>query len=170
MHAEVVQFIEASGLLVPWDDALVLEVGAQDVNGATRHYVPGDPRAWVGVDMVPGPGVDFVGDAATILPELGGLFDVAVSTEVLEHAGNWDAIVLAMIDRLFEDGYLVITCAAPGRPPHGASGGDVTPGEWYRNVGLGELMNLVEANGCTTLLGVQSETFPQDTRLIARKS
>lgn len=168
MHPEVATFLEQTRDLVPWDDALVLEVGAQDVNGPTRLLVPGEPRAWVGVDLVPGPGVDFVGDAAVILPEMVGLFDVAVSTEVLEHADNWQSIVAAMCDRLFDGGFLVITCAAPGRPPHGASGGEVAD-EWYENVSLARLMNVVEAAGCTVVLGMQSESFPQDTRLVARK-
>lgn len=170
MHVEVEQFLRMSGDFVPWSDAVVVEVGAQNVNGATRSFVDGEPAGWIGIDLVAGPGVDWVGDAEEILVRAQDnyLFDVAVSTEVLEHTPRWAQIVEAMVHILDDGGWIVLTCAAPGRPQHGASGGD-GQGEYYANVSSNEVATLLESLGCDIVYEEQTRDFPQDTRIIAQK-
>lgn len=173
MHAECEQFLAGPVVSsVPWRDARVIEIGAQDVNGATRYLVPSGWASWSGVDLVDGPGVDYVGDAQTVLEALvsdGELFDVAICTEVLEHTSTWPWIVKGMLDILRPDGALVITCAAPGRPEHGASGGPLVKGEWYDNVGLDRLEPVVRTFGGVIIYSFQRDEWPQDTYLTAIK-
>lgn len=179
MHAEVETFLmeQANWPLVGWEGARVLEVGAQDVNGAVRRCI--DPRQfswvteWHGIDLVDGPGVDYVGQAETILPVLyadGERFDVAICCEVLEHARGWREIVCGMLAVLKQGGHLVITCAAPGRPPHGASGApEPAIDEWYCNVALHEVVNTISP-WAIIRYGEQRHSWPQDTYLIASRN
>jgi len=62
----------------------ILDVGSQDVNGALRGVKPEGAR-YVGVDLVPGPGVDQVLEDPHQLPFADAHFDVVVSTSCLEH-------------------------------------------------------------------------------------
>jgi SAM-dependent methyltransferase len=68
--------------------------------------------------MRAGPGVDLVADAAS-LPEVLGQADVVISTEMLEHAADWQAAMRGMIDVLAPDGVLVLTTRSEGFPVHG---------------------------------------------------
>ena len=97
----------------------VLEAGSMNVNGSVRDYVESlGPVSYIGTDMRPGPGVDVVCDAA----DLAGRFaaaDVVISTEMLEHAKDWQAAVRGMISVLAEGGVLVLTTRSEGFPLHG---------------------------------------------------
>ena len=97
----------------------VLEAGSFDVNGSVRPHVTGlGPLSYVGTDMRPGPGVDVVADAA-ILPGALGQADVVVSTEMLEHAADWQAAMRGLISSVAAGGILVITTRSAGFPLHG---------------------------------------------------
>ena len=169
MHTEVEDFLNKTDSYLAWTGCDVIEVGAQDVNGATRYLIPGTPASWTGIDLVPGPGVDYAGKAEDILPLIKERFDIAVSTEVLEHAPGWRNIVIGMVNVLHPGGHLVITCAAPGRPEHGASGGGRAADEWYENVAVADLARLAQIAGCDIVYQMQRGAFPQDTYLIAQK-
>jgi hypothetical protein len=108
----------------------VFEVGAYDVNGSVRSHVESlRPREYVGIDMRGGPGVDVVCDAGE-LPERFCFVsaddgpDVLISTEMLEHAEDWQAAMRGMIDVLYPSGpagggLLVLTTRSEGFPLHG---------------------------------------------------
>jgi hypothetical protein len=170
MHAEVEQFLNETRSYIDWDTADVLEIGAQDVNGSTRSII-GDWYRWTGIDLVEGPGVDYVGDAVPIMAtmtETTRRYDVVVSTEVLEHTPNWRGIVNLAGQLVVWGGYLVLTCAGPGRPPHGANGGNVAEGEYYDNVSWKQIT--AELPGEWEIIRAESvTTWPQDTRVLARK-
>lgn len=171
MHHEVIQFLASEPVKrLPWEGAAVVEVGAYNVNGRARDCVPDTWKRWDGIDLVDGPDVSFVGDAVAVLDCLkddGERFDVAVCTEVLEHAEQWRDIVAGMMGVLKPGGHLVITCASDGRPAHGANG-DPAPasGEWYRNVSLLDLAQVVAAGGAATL-HVEHAFPPGDAYLVA---
>jgi SAM-dependent methyltransferase len=121
----------------------VLEIGSLDVNGSVRPLFPHAAR-YHGIDIAPGPGVDEVADAADWRCD--GAFDVVVSTEVLEHAPRWRDVLENAWAALVPGGRLLMTCATEPRPPHSAvDGWDVREGEWYENVGVANLLAVVQA-------------------------
>lgn len=96
----------------------VLEAGSLNINGSVRDLFP-EAAEYIGVDVAEGNGVDWQGWFADYRDDK--LFDVVVSTEMLEHDPFWHTSVQAMIDNLKEGGLLIITAAAPGRPEHGTA-------------------------------------------------
>lgn len=62
----------------------VVDIGAQDVNGSLRPLAPAHAR-YVGVDFVPGPGVDLVLDDPYQLPFADQSVDAVVSSSCFEH-------------------------------------------------------------------------------------
>jgi glycosyltransferase involved in cell wall biosynthesis len=98
----------------------VLEVGSLDVNGSVRPMVMArQPASYMGVDVVDGPGVDRVVDAVDLVATFGpDSFDVVVSTEMLEHAADWQAAVANMVAVLRPGGVLVWTTRSPGFAYH----------------------------------------------------
>ena len=97
---------------------LVIEAGAFNVNGSARQAIEQHrPARYIGTDMRPGPGVDMICDAADLPPLFGGgSAGVVVSTEMLEHAGDWQSAMTGLIGVLAPGGALVITTRskAPG--------------------------------------------------------
>lgn len=130
MHGEAMQWVQ---MHAPRHAVSVLEVGSFNVNGEVRQFFAG---RYLGIDIKPGPGVDVVADASTYEPS--ELFDVVVCCEVLEHTVVWPGIVAMCGRALRPGGALILTCAGPGRAPHGAAGGDVGS-EFYANVSADEL-------------------------------
>lgn len=142
MHPAAYSWVERHSLT---NHESVLEIGSLDVNGGVRDLFP-HANVYIGLNDVPGPGVDVVADAATYRPS--HLFDVVVSTEVLEHANQWKNIILMCLDALAPQGVLILTCAGPGRGPHGQHGAEAPePGEWYRNVAGWEIADVVNDLG-----------------------
>lgn len=147
MHWEAMQYVASRvrrhRLNAP--GVRVLDLGGRDVNGTPRRLFS-RAAAYVSVDMRPGAGVDVVADAAEV--ELGELFDVVVSTELLEHTDRGAEIVATARRHLRPGGVFLATMAGPGRAPHGASGETRVPrGEWYRNVEPDELEQWLQAAG-----------------------
>jgi hypothetical protein len=125
----------------------VYEVGSLDINGSIRALFP-DAEAYHGVDLVPGPAVDAVGDGETHVPPFAP--DCVVCCEVLEHALEPEAIVRQMAKVLAPGGTLVVTCAGPGRIPHSAvDGGNLRRGEHYQAVGAEQLYVWMNRAGLT---------------------
>ena len=89
----------------------VLECGSYNVNGSVRGLFTA--REYVGLDWRPGPGVDVVSLAHEYRP--GRHFDTVISTEMLEHDPHWRESVQRMVELVKPGGWLIITCAAPGR-------------------------------------------------------
>lgn len=172
MHNEVADFIKRSAGLVAPDRTLgrVIEVGSRDVNGTVRDVLTEagyEWAFWLGIDCMDGPGVDIVSPAEVALGVVdSGSFDLAVTTEVLEHAQQWRMILAALVRVVKPGGHLIVTCAGPGRPPHGVSGAPLpAPGEHYANVSLLEVTALLTA-ACDVLKG--EEGPPGDTRVVVR--
>lgn len=120
MHASAMAF--ATGALTAAEVAgkVIVECGSYDVNGSARPGIEAlGPASYTGADMAEGPRVDLV----AAVPDLPGLLgagsaDVVVSTEMLEHAVDWQACMAAMIDLLAPGGVLVITTRSAGFPFH----------------------------------------------------
>lgn len=169
MHQSVAEFIHRTSEIINYANSKVVEVGAQNVNGRAMDAAGGKFKEWIGIDLVDGPDIQYVGNAAEILPTLaatGETFDIAISTEVLEHTPVWAEIVLGLVSLLPQGGHLVLTCAGPGRTPHNADGGpELLPNEYYRNISLEDL-EFVLGESMITLI---SECSDGDTRYFGAK-
>lgn len=150
----------------------VLDIGGRDVNGSPRHLFPAATRYTV-LDALPGErvtDVDVIADAATWNPS-GQWWDVVVCAEVLEHAAAWRAILRTAYRACAPGGRLIVTTAAPGRPPHSAVDGlfRLLPGEHYANIRPAELERALTAAGWAQVV-VDVREFPADVRATAVKA
>jgi hypothetical protein len=117
----------------------VIELGSRTVagpwpySGPVRHLFPG--AEYVGVDIVAGPNVDVVGNAATWQPNPLRPVDTVVCTETLEHTPQACEICSNAWQLLAPGGVFLVTAAGAGRAPHSAvDGGPLRDGEYYRNI------------------------------------
>ena len=115
----------------------VVEFGAHDVNGSPRGLFK-DCTEYVGVDMWPGRGVDWMGRAQ----EFDGQerFDVVITAEAMEHDPDARGQIESAWRALKPGGTLLITAAAEPRAPHRCDGalGDMR-GEHYANIDPAQL-------------------------------
>lgn len=116
MHDSVMDFcrqtVARHGL---HDAARVLEVGSMNVNGSVRGmFSAADRNAYVGVDVLAGPGVDYVVIAGERLQWDADFFDVVVSTEALEHDPRPWQTVPEIARVLRPEGHLVLTARGVG--------------------------------------------------------
>lgn len=117
----------------------VLELGSRDADGSMREWF--DHCQYVGVDVLPGKGVDQV-----VLPAhyaaSSETFDTIVCCEWLEHDPLW-AETLENARRLLKPGGLLIVAAASaGRARHARCGQDAQPMDYYRNLGAEDIRAL----------------------------
>jgi SAM-dependent methyltransferase len=154
MHQQVLDWI---GQFRTTEDLAVLDIGGRDLNGSPRMFFPNASPYHV-LDLRPGPNVDIVADATKWEPEFNfpaGEFgyDLAVCTEVFEHCAWWSDVLKTAYKALRPGGWLLFTCAGPGRPPH--SGIEAVPGlmdgEHYANVSPEEIRHELEFQGWTEI-------------------
>lgn len=105
--------------------------------------------SYVGVDLVPGPGVDVVGSGHEIKVGV-GMFDLVLACECFEHNPYWRETLANMLEHLRPNGMFIVTSAAPGRPEHGTPRSQPlhslsTQLSWnyYRNISERELTQVV---------------------------
>ena len=149
------------------EDLAVLDIGGRDLNGSTRPLFP-NANPYHVLDILPGAGVDFVADAADWRPEGGRKYDLVITTETFEHAKRWPEIIKTAWDVLRPGGWLIFTCAGPGRPPHSghAAVWELAPGEWYENVSAEKINEVLEVQGWE---GIQVRQLGLDTQGCAIK-
>lgn len=141
MHEGAFKFIESTvARLAPRRS--VIELGARTVAGDWPYSGPVRPlfdgADYVGVDIVAGPNVDVVADAASWGPPR--KVDTVVCAETLEHAPDALDICANAHQLLLVGGVFLCTAAGDGRAPHSAvDGGPLRDGEFYRNVSAKQL-------------------------------
>jgi SAM-dependent methyltransferase len=144
MHAEARAFIERTLPSLP-RPACVVEIGSRHINGGVRDLLPPDTR-YVGVDLMPGPGVDVVADGADVTPEVTP--DLVLCCEVFEHTPRVAEIIANAFRMLAPGGTLLATCASDPRAPHsGHDGGALREGEHYANIAQADLTGWLYAAG-----------------------
>ena len=137
MHTEAFEFVMETLVQLP-RRTRVVEFGARDFNGSIRPLFAAADE-YTSVDILPGPNVDVVIDAAEYTPPRAP--DTVVCCEVLEHASNAPRIVENALRILEPGGVLLLTCATDPRAPHsGIDGAMVRPGEYYANVSPDDLV------------------------------
>ena len=93
----------------------VLDVGSLDINGNNRYLF--NDCSYIGNDIGSGKNVDLVIPIHKFYPFY--LYDVVISTEMLEHDQYYFLSLKAMLRILKSPGLLIITAATKGRPEHG---------------------------------------------------
>jgi len=93
----------------------VVDFGSLDVNGNNRFLFFN--YNYTGVDIGEGPNVDVVSPAHEFVSDI--LYDVVISTEMLEHDMHWEKSLINMEKLLKPNRMMLITCASTGRPEHG---------------------------------------------------
>jgi hypothetical protein len=142
VHVQVHEWFAGRATRLRLDGGCVLEVGSLDINGSIRSLFGAADR-YHGLDVVAGPGVDEVADAAAWTPP--ERYDVVACAEVLEHAPAWRAILDVMWSATTPGGTLLMSCATDPRAPHSAVDGQaVRPGEHYANVAPADVRAVVE--------------------------
>ena len=150
------------------DPVTVLDIGGRDVNGSPQQLFPA-AAVYTVLDIRPGDDVDIVADAATWDPA-GQTWDLIIAAETFEHTASWRAICRTAYAACTPGGRLIVTTAAPGRPPHSAVDGQfrLLPGEHYANIRPAELERvLIEAGWADVVVDVQPS--PADVRAVAVK-
>ena len=98
-------------------DKRVLDVGSRNVNGTNRHLFA--HCFYYGIDATKGPNVDEVVIAHRFQ---GSGFDVAISTEMLEHDPFAYATIYHLAASVLKpNGLLIFTAAGPERGEHGTA-------------------------------------------------
>lgn len=120
MHPSVIDFVRKSLSAEEVKGKKVLEVGSLDVNGSPRPTVMHlGPSEYWGVDCWLGPSVDIVCKADDLERTFGReVFDVVLSTEMLEHVEDWRLVVSQLKRAVKKGGILVTTTRSPGFPYH----------------------------------------------------
>lgn len=166
MHAEAFAWVEQVSKRIGAPKR-VMNQGGRDINGGIRQLFP-SAREWIAVDATEGDGVTVVADSAEYVhPDC----DAVVSTELLEHTPLGAEIVLRAADSLRPGGHYIVTCAAPGRFAHGASG-DPAPGpdEHYQNIEPADLKRWLQDAGFTDIvIDRRTSPYPEDVRAWAKK-
>jgi hypothetical protein len=129
MHPEAMEWIARYATDLPLS---VLDIGGRYINGSPRSLFPA--ADYTVLDILPGANVNVVADAATWEPTVE--YDAVLLAEMFEHTEAWPDICRTAFKAARPGGFLVATCAGPGRVVHsGVDGGPTLhPGEWYRNV------------------------------------
>ena len=144
----------------------VIEIGSRDINGTIRSHFPA--AQWTGLDLHPGPSVDWVGDALDYHAQ--NSVDLVICCEVFEHTSNWGEILNHAATWLKPGGRIIITCAGPGRDSHSASdGGDLHPDEHYANITQDEIAEELHYAGFVSIEASGNEHW-RDTYATALKA
>jgi SAM-dependent methyltransferase len=171
MHRQVMDYLRAALTVVGGTAGKsVLEIGSLNVNGGARELC-GDALYYAGIDKVAGPGVDYVMDARDWdFDRFDPSFDFVISTEVLEHDPEPQAIINCAARCLKPGGYLILTCASTGRKPHSAYGAEhPEPGEYYGNVSP-EALRAMLHSARWELIDLDYIENPGDVRCVARRT
>ena len=101
-------------------EKLVIEIGSIDVNGSLRPIAEAHgPRRYLGVDIVKGPGVDEICSVHDLVKRFGReSFDLAISSEMIEHVQDWRDAISQMKAVLKPGGVLIFTTRSYPFPYH----------------------------------------------------
>ena len=92
---------------------LVIDIGAQDVNGSLRSVCPPHLK-YIGVDFVQAPGVDVVLDDPYRLPFEDGSVDIVVSSSCFEHSELFWVLFLEIMRVLKSPGLFYLNAPSNG--------------------------------------------------------
>lgn len=139
-HIQQIAFINRIKVLYPsyFNHVRVLDLGSLDINGNNRIFF--EDSVYIGLDIAPGKNVDVISTAHEYRDE--NLFDVIISTEMLEHDPHYRESLTNACTLLKPNGLFIFTCASKNRNIHGTFtiGVDDNPlgsrlyGDYYKNL------------------------------------
>lgn len=94
--------------------ATVLDIGAQDVNGSLKDVCPAQLK-YIGVDFVPGKGVDVILEDPYLLPFGDQSADIIVSNSCFEHSEMFWLLFLEIMRVLKPAGLFYLNAPSNGR-------------------------------------------------------
>src|SRR3989339_1861899 len=117
MHKRVKSFILGIKAMHPefFRYVKVLDCGSLDINGSNREFF--EDSVYTGIDIADGRNVDQVTRVHKFSAP--GLYDVIISTEMLEHDNCLSQSLHHMFNLLKPGGLMIITAAGFGREEHG---------------------------------------------------
>lgn len=118
MHKEQINYLNRTKYKFPnaFKNRKVLDIGSFNVNGNEKPWF--DDCDFIGLDLLPGPGVD-VACPANEYDAPDETFDTIISCECWEHNPFYKESIMNAIRMLKPGGYFIWTCATTGRPVHG---------------------------------------------------
>jgi SAM-dependent methyltransferase len=122
----------------------VLEIGSYDVNGSIRDMFT-DCSEYVGVDLVPGSGVDRVAYGHQV-DDADERYDITLSGECFEHNPYWRETLSNMVRMTRPGGLVAFTCASRCRLEHGTTRTTAFDSPGTQAEGLDYYRNLTEAD------------------------
>lgn len=119
-HASVIFFGVKNLTKEDIENKRVIDVGSHNYNGNMSIVAEKmNPKEYVGVDMIPGPGVDVVCLAENLVEKFGvESFDTVISNELMEHARNWRDVISNMKRILKPGGSILLTTRGKGFKIH----------------------------------------------------
>lgn len=121
MHKEVKEYFDSVKAAYPFyfSNAKVLDCGSLDINGNNRYLFT--DCDYIGIDIVEGKNVDIVTKVHEFLNGLISVYDVVISSEMLEHDKHWKESLQNMFRLVKPNGLLLFTAAGTGREEHGTT-------------------------------------------------
>ncbi len=119
-HASVIFFGVKNLTREDIENKRVIDVGSHNYNGNMSIVAEKmNPKEYIGVDMIPGPGVDVVCLAENLVEKFGEeSFDTVISNELMEHARNWRDVISNMKRILKPGGNILLTTRGKGFKIH----------------------------------------------------
>lgn len=117
MHDSVREFVSKTIIDRNLSGLEVLDVGSYDINGSVKPLFEDAGCDYTGVDIIAGPGVDFVMDA-NALQFLDAAFDVCCCCEMIEHDRRFWLSLSEMGRVLRRGGLLILTTRGNGFQYH----------------------------------------------------
>lgn len=119
-HASVIFFGVKNLTREDIENKRVIDVGSHNYNGNMSIVAEKmNPKEYIGVDMIPGPGVDVVCLAEDLVEKFGAeSFDTVISNELMEHARNWRDVISNMKRVLKPGGNILLTTRGKGFKIH----------------------------------------------------
>lgn len=136
MHQAAYDYVQRAIKGLDLEGKRVLEIGSLDINNTAQNMsirdLCGAAKEYHGIDIRKGLGVDQVAQAADYDGK--GKYDLVITTEVLEHAADPESVIACAERALRPGGQLILTAAAPERPPHGWHGGLLGGDDTYQAI------------------------------------
>ena len=143
MHKEALDFVKNTIDAIP-PRAGVVEFGSRDFTNISVRPLFADVTVYIGVDLIPGQGVDVVADAAKFTTDT--CIDTVVSTSTLQHVRNIDQVLANAHKLLSSNGVAIFTTVCEPWPTQGVAGGSVGD-EFFRHVPAVLLKKALDAAG-----------------------